>query len=1282
MRTPPAARTRRRTVLLVAGVAGALLLDPRAAGGQEARQCRFAPVGLIAERARELDGERGPLGCAVGPERAVGDRGARAMAFARGEVVWSPAQGERMVVAAYQQANNIVVSWGDTRPNSYTKFLVRWRRGALEGQRDVTEYVSGNRGFFTLRKPVPGVYDVIVKGCRGTTCAPEWTHPARVRYEPPPPPTYERCARGLQPRGLIGAKWAEKGGAEGPFGCPVGPESPVPGRNGAIQQFENGDIAFSPDQGDGLTVLLFRETATKLVFEWDDTSPHAHDEILLRLEKDGAEVTQRSLPPDRSHGWAWGEAPGPGHYRVMIEGRKDRRSPTGWTIPVSVGGPRPGGGISMVQGAPRPECDVQGDERIRRHWRERVGGPRGAMGCPRGAPAPYPGRNGHVVDFANGQIVWSPDHGEDLTIAAWQVGGSIQLDWGATATFRPDRVLVRGVYEGLEIGQDEIRDSPRVTGYTLKREPDAQTGDDEERHLVTRRGAGRYAVVIKGCDDRCQPSWTIPVTVDFRTPAELPFDASLVTPRTGQEAMGGRAARGRAALLAVAGQPRALEGKHGRDVGDDETIQMIAMLELVAQERRAGRSGRGLRRHARAFDYLDEIDNAFRTATVYAVTGTSCDEPGFTRTGEYDTALKGYIPILYRYEALLAPDVRFRLRYLLSKTGPHDPADGSAGRCKHRETENHVWMIESSRYLANQLWARWTGDPKYDNGRNGMRGFIFARLTSHLDRDFEEYNSRPYARYTWAAIQNLYDFAEDAVIKSAAQSVLDYWSARAAVFTNDGRAQPPFRRLSGNHGQDAYAAAGDRLKKQLLVYTAPTLSMAELTPANGIEALGPSQMATAAATTYQPPALVLDLLVNHDHRAFYQIVRHEATEVYASERDFLITGGGTPAPASIAVLGFTRRQDRGVAQRTALVPTGTLSATEQFIRFDGRPADDERHSGIGVCVAPGFACGRNPVVPPRYRQPGCATTSGPWTFVDFSSPACRRGRATEFGFYAAVFGAGTAWGFLEAVPRAQLGGLSLAEFAAGTLARNRGGAFDANAENRYVDFGGAAIRFDLRSSVPIRATGRPALDRELQRRAPWVMAFGSVINSGSREAADRWLTITNAATREELVIRWNGTTLTRTLRPAGATAVAIGRGPPPAGPPAPPPARTPAARPVRLAALPDGAARLAALRAVNVDETVDNPAGLRQWMTNPTYTPYPAIGQALLDLLGGRRLRQAVSIDVIVYNYEHGAGATSPRRVEDVDASRLRRAVLEGYNNRYGGRTRSFDELVVAASAR
>lgn len=94
---------------------------------------------------------------------------------------------------------------------------------------------------------------------------------------------------------------------------------------------------------------------------------------------------------------------------------------------------------------------------------------------------------------------------------------------------------------------------------------------------------------------------------------------------------------------------------------------------------------------------------------------------------------------------------------------------------------------------------------------------------------------------------------------------------------------------------------------------------------------------------------------------------------------------------------------------------------------------------------------------------------------------------------------------------------------------------------------------------------------------------------------------------------------------------------------------------------------IVSLRYAGVTYSVQE-ADLRDWLSSPDHTPYPAVSSVMLELLSGRRLRQELDIDVIVYNYEHAPGAISPRRPEEVDRQRLSAAVLEGFNARYGTR--------------
>ena len=103
--------------------------------------------------------------------------------------------------------------------------------------------------------------------------------------------------------------------------------------------------------------------------------------------------------------------------------------------------------------------------------------------------------------------------------------------------------------------------------------------------------------------------------------------------------------------------------------------------------------------------------------------------------------------------------------------------------------------------------------------------------------------------------------------------------------------------------------------------------------------------------------------------------------------------------------------------------------------------------------------------------------------------------------------------------------------------------------------------------------------------------------------------------------------------------------------------------------------QLQALQNINIDFSVSR-ADLLDWLNNPQYTPYPAIAGALINLIGQHKLLKPVYIDVIVDNYTNAAGATSPRKVSDVDPARLTAAVIASYKSRYGQTINNLSDIL------
>ena len=362
------------------------------------------------------------------------------------------------------------------------------------------------------------------------------------------------------------------------------------------------------------------------------------------------------------------------------------------------------------------------------------------------------------------------------------------------------------------------------------------------------------------------------------------------------------------------------------------------------------------------------------------------------KDGDYDMALKGLMVILYRYRHLLGDDegeVQDVLYFILDKlvpselSGPHDP-DLESWRILTEgipETENHMLMINSTRYLVNQLLFDRFGDTEYDNTRNGLKNWLLRYMHTIAKHDFLEFNSRPYQRLSLHALLNLHEFARDKEIRTAAQILLDYTMVKFAVSSNRLRRIPPFRRLKkyvnrpDNAHNDLQIPKSPEGKDAVIgfffMYIGPTTNIGDGRPTNKFPAIWAFEAIIAGLSAYRPPVAAYNLVMNQnrDHafqHRFYHGSRpvlpgtddqaEGGVEIYYNSPSFLLTAGGMFLNSGYGgdEWVFVNYKDTAIAQSTTLIPTRANVKFEDIIRFDPYP-DDRRAVNTGVHE--GFAIG-------------------------------------------------------------------------------------------------------------------------------------------------------------------------------------------------------------------------------------------------------------------------------------------------------------------------------------
>lgn len=519
---------------------------------------------------------------------------------------------------------------------------------------------------------------------------------------------------------------------------------------------------------------------------------------------------------------------------------------------------------------------------------------------------------------------------------------------------------------------------------------------------------------------------------------------------------------------------------------------------------------------------------------------TLVDLAGDRFDGDYDMNQMHLIPLAYRYYQELSPKAREHLiTVILAKGRIHRPSRpdhftsggvpddwsragyvsppgpiainlGNIG-----ETENHILMMLTTRYLTNQLLFQRDHHVNHDNRRNGGSGrpscldLVLALLRNMLRGDFSEYNAKNYQRETREALLNLCSYAYDHEVRLAARMVLDYISAHMAVSSNDLRRMVPFRRR--NEGDNVVRNSSGFMRVSLLgesgadpmgphfaIQAGNTRSCVAKIPITVPLGVGPQQttaeavvwglqgsrheLAIEALTDYRLPPSIHDLFVNDLHRRFFQRLHRtpqpgevggnrncDNMEIFAGSPSYLITAGGSPAtwaidPRVAGIVFGKQGQQLGVAVTTSFMPTtlfgGTrllLTRARDLIQLGSFSADplpaDAGKGAANYGVAPDFACGHRMELP---SWAGVAPGAPGFSFVNKGSVEVNGVRGP--GFYLAIY---QEFGFalLEAFDTWLHPAVTFDQFQTSVQVRNAGIHLVSNVPARYTTTNSNQIDF-------------------------------------------------------------------------------------------------------------------------------------------------------------------------------------------------------------------------------
>ena len=297
--------------------------------------------------------------------------------------------------------------------------------------------------------------------------------------------------------------------------------------------------------------------------------------------------------------------------------------------------------------------------------------------------------------------------------------------------------------------------------------------------------------------------------------------------------------------------------------------------------------------------------------------GTSLPVPGYDQ-GDFDMSLLGCVSLLglFQDDRLLLTDATYLhlIKKVVRTWGQTPKSNFDVFFVSVAETENHLFMTESTRFLTNQMiWENPRGLPAIaalretlthsgvviDNSKGILRRLLLKVMHKAMSNGFFEFNAQIYQRFTIHALDNLYSFSADRKVADGAACLLDYLSAQFAFQSYGSFRFGPYRRSSEVY-QDSALIFNDAACSFFAVQSGQLPWQPDPGRLWNIHTSHASMALFSAVLKYRIPDPILDFMQNRpaEYRAETRSAyagsgnRKRATEVYYGSRNFLLTAGG------------------------------------------------------------------------------------------------------------------------------------------------------------------------------------------------------------------------------------------------------------------------------------------------------------------------------------------------------------------------------------------------------